>query len=435
MRKGLVAMAVGTVVGGLLIAVPLLTGGVAAGDEGASVVESAVVGAPVDAETGDRYVAFGDSFVAGDGVKPQRAGVCNRSENNFPSQVAAAFDVADFIDASCSGARTTHLTEAQERNGGANPPQLDSLDAGTTLITFGTLGGNDMGLVNLAIACLGAAVCEPGTPGDDTALAGIETARTNMVAGLRAAQETSPDAEIYVVGYGTYLPAGGCTALQGLGITPDEADYIQSRIDLLSDMLAEVAGEEDAVFVDLRDTPNNLAHTACAEPEQQWIRTVNTYDDGVTFHPSYCGHVAMGQQVANVVREARGEAEVPFDDSCSGFGAPVEPEEPTEPEGPSEAERRAALKKAWKTTSLTTRCRAGVLKARVKGGRKQVVRVEFRVGKRTVGVDRSAPFTVAKKAKKVAKHKGKVKAVIRVRDKQLRFEKVRKAKRPACLRK
>lgn len=323
MGKGLVISAAGALAAGALVAVPLLVGGAAAEEP---VVEPVVVGAPAKVPV-EHYVAFGDSFVSGPGIQPQRMGPCHQSENNFPSLIAAELDATEsFTDMSCGGATTEHLTAAQVLVGGANPPQLDALTDDTSLITFGTLGGNDMGLVGMATSCV-FGECGPDTPGDVAALAGIEEARAHMVSGLRAAKKTSPDAEIYVIGYSTYLLDGGCAAAAVLGITADEADYLQGRIDSLSDMLADIAEQERVEFVDMRQIPGVDEHTACAEPEKQWIRALNTYGDGSVFHPSSCGMDASAQHLLNAIRAHRGEAQHPFDDSCVSAG----PDVPTPP--------------------------------------------------------------------------------------------------------
>ncbi|WP_235736960.1 SGNH/GDSL hydrolase family protein [Nocardioides alcanivorans] len=417
MHKAAALSAVAALAGLVLSAVPA-AGGPEPLPEATAVQEAA------PAPEGDHYVAFGDSFVSGPGVRPILVAGCERSGANFPSLVAEELAVADFNDVSCGGAQTKDLTEPQVRAGFTNPPQLDGLTADTTLITFGTLGGNDMGLVGLAASCF-VADCVADESGTQRARDGIESARVKMLAGLDEAKSRAPQAEIFVIGYGTYLPENGCPTT--LPLDPAEFNHVQGLIDELSDMLAEVAAEKDVNFVDLRETPNIDQHTACAEPAKQWIRAMEVHNDGAMLHPSTCGHVAMAQQVIRTIREERGEDVPEFDDSCTGFGAPVEPE------GPTDAERTAALRKALKSTNLTARCKAGKLKARVKGGKKQVVRVEFRLGERRLGVDKAAPYKLNKVARKLAKHKGKVRAVVRVRDKELRLERVIKVKRPACL--
>ena len=51
--------------------------------------------------------------------------------------MAAALAVPTFRDPSCSGAETGDMTNAQNVDPGPNPPQFDSLDAGTQLVTLG----------------------------------------------------------------------------------------------------------------------------------------------------------------------------------------------------------------------------------------------------------------------------------------------------------
>ena len=323
MRKPLMVSTVATVAVGALVAVALLAGGVftdadPSGEGDADPAgKSAVVGDAAEAGP-ENYVALGDSFVAGPGIAPQRPGACARSEANFASLVASGLGVDDFVDASCGGATTADLFKPQAEFGEeVNDPQLDALSADTTLITFGMLGGNDMGLVRLAASCVTGA-CGPDAPGGTAVTRGIETARTNVVRGLREAKERSPRAEILVIGYGTYLPPGGCARLSG--ITPDEADYLQGMIDRLSDMLGEVAAREQVGFVDMRTIPGVGDHTVCAAPEKQWIRAIETWGDGAMFHPSSCGMDASAQHVRNALRIRRGKEPVAFDASCRGAG-------------------------------------------------------------------------------------------------------------------
>lgn len=304
-----------------LVRTPLGSGGEPNGNE----TETAPQADPAaEVREPDRYVALGDSFVSGPGIRPQRPGACARSKANFASLVADRLEVADFVDASCGSATTQHLFTPQRRGAAViNAPQLDALAADTTLITFGTLGGNDMGLVGLATFCI-VNDCGPGRNsvdgalGDDAALAGIDDARANLAAGLREAKERAPRAEIHVIGYGTYLPPGGCAGLPGIG--PAEADYLQGLIDRLSDMLAEVAAEEEVGFVDMREIPGAGEHTVCAEPARQWIRALATFGDGTMFHPSACGMEASAQHLLNAIREHRGQSLVEFDDSCVSAG-------------------------------------------------------------------------------------------------------------------
>lgn len=367
---------------------------------------------------GETYVALGDSFTSGAGIDPQRPDLCQRSTRNFPSLVAGAMDPDSFTDASCGGAKLTDLWAPQP--GRETPPQLDAVGPDTTLVTFGTFGGNDVGLVDLAITC----VLEDclGEPGDENHQL-VEAQRENLTLGIREVKEKAPDATIVAVGYGTYVPPGGCPGT--LPLTAEESDYVQGVIDHLSDVIGEVAEAEGVLFADQREIPERMDHTACAPFKDQWIRGVDTGDgtDGERLHPSSAGMRA----VANLVLATLGE------DPLS--------EEPEEPGGPTPAELRAKARAALQTTMFRSFCtragQAGNLRQvqfRVRGGQGRVDRVAFRVGARRVVVDNQAPYAATRWSSKMRKIAGKPHAVIRVRVQSVTLSKVIRAPRPLCMR-
>lgn len=377
----------------------------------------------------DNYVAIGDSFASGPGIAPQRSSGCSRSERNYATLVATAIDANRFTDASCGGATTVHLTEPQVSGAITNPPQLDAIDDDTTLITFGTLGGNDLGLVGLAGSCV-AGNCVPSA-GEDPYASKIETVRTNITAGVEAARAVAPDAAIYVIGYSTYVPPGGCPAAFGGVVTAEELDYLQSQIDRLSDVLAEVAAEQSVHFVDLRTVPGAVDHTVCAAPEDQWIRALATYGDGAMFHPSACGMDAIAQHLLRALQADRGLEVTPFDDSCVSAG----PTDPTEPTDPADVER-AELKAAAVTTTIATSCvgagRARALKVRVGGGLGKVTRVVVTVGRQVLGRGTATPYTVLKPARRVGP--GRIEARVVLKGDLVTVARTLTGKRPRCVR-
>ncbi len=317
---------------------------------------------------GEGYVAFGDSFVSGPGIADTRPGNCERSTRNFPSLVAAELGITAFTDASCGGARIGDLWAAQRDN----PPQLDALTPDTGLVTFGTLGGNDVGLVSRAASCLGGDCT--GTP-DDTYHQAIDDTLPALVEGIQETKRRAPNALIAVIGYGTYLPPGGCPDNPALpGFTASEADYIQSLIDHLSDVLAAAAAAEDVLFVDMREIPGNLDHTVCAAPDEQWIRALNPYGDGAPLHPSSAGMAAMAGHVLKVLAEY-----LPTD-------PPVVP---------------GSLR-------ATASCHRGDVRVRVRGGDGQISKVVFRLGSRRLGVDRVAPWVLERRSDRLADVRGRL---------------------------
>ncbi|QIK74960.1 SGNH/GDSL hydrolase family protein [Nocardioides piscis] len=396
--------------------------------------------------SGERYVALGDSFVSGPGITPQRPGQCTRSERNFPTLVAIGLDVQAFTDASCGGAVLADLSRPQKDN----PPQLDALAADTSLVTFGTLGGNDVGLVSLATSCI-TSDCA-GTPGDANHVK-VEATRDALVAGIRETKLRSPDAVIAVIGYGTYLPPGGCPAT--LPMTAAESDYLQGVIDHLSDVLEDVAADEGTLFVDMRDLPGALDHTACAAPAEQWVRAINTYNDGSPLHPSSAGMAAMAAHVRSVVEQAwDSDPEHPIP---SGPRTPAPSETTTTPsptatatpsatpsdvmttmgsDGVVEAKLDAALDRVRFTARCRTSDNSGerVVRFAVRRGDDLVERVTVRIGGKRVGRDSAAPYVLKRRVRAIDHLDGRIRARVVVRDGHVTRDRTLVAKRPGCLR-
>lgn len=249
---------------------------------------------PAPADGPVHYVALGDSFVSGPGIGRTSGGWCARSARNFPSLLAERLKVASFTDASCAGATTAHYATAQ----GENPPQLDSLTEETTLVTLGMMGGNDVGLVQLATACVTADCAAPAaTRGLDQRIGRLQTSVENSI---RAVRIRSPRARILVIGYGTYLPGHSCPSLGS--VTDREARTLQGFVDQLSDTIGAAARAQQVEFVDLRTIRGSKQHTACAPLARQWIRGLDAAGDGFMFHPSSAGMKAVARRIEVVAK-------------------------------------------------------------------------------------------------------------------------------------
>lgn len=399
-----------------LLAAPLITSGTAhaagpfppAWDNGAG---------------GERMVALGDSFAAGPLVLPHRpdfpgSTLCMRSAKNYASVLAETLKVDAFTDASCSGAVSADFTAPQKTAVLSNPTQFDALGPDTTLVTFGTIGGNDIGLVQLAMDCL-LSSCVPAA-GTDPLADEFAALRASLTSKIDEAARRAPNAEMVLVGYGTYLPKGGCPS-QILGLSGLEANYLQSQIDRLSDTLAGVAAAKGLTFADMRKVPGILDHTACAAPSQQWIRAVNTFGDGAPLHPSTLGMKAWGDHLTGIVLKVLGERDG------------VEVGDLT----PEQVQRLAALKAKGQTAAVKVTClglgNLKVLTQNVTGGQGAISKVGFWIGDTKIGADQSAPYLRSDWAKDVKKHRGDLRAVVHVRDGGLRWVNTLTTKRPACL--
>lgn len=354
---------------------------------------------------GERYVAFGDSFVSGPGILPMRdASTCARSTRNFPSVFAEKLGVTSFTDASCGGAQTPDWFAPQTGEGGVvrNPAQVDALGEDTTLVTLGSMGGNDVGLVQLALDCV-FADCVASAAEMSDEIDALADAYGAVIAEVR---ERAPQATIMAVGYGTYVPDAVCDALPGF--TAPELGALQGAIDRMSDTIAAAAESEGVLFADMREIPNAIDHTPCAAPDEQWIRGLNPYDDGSQLHPSSAGMAQMADQVLRTLQQARGT--------------------------------QTALASAAKNVKVTAKCqgprsrparRTVVLKAR--GDRGLADSVTFRIGKVRIATDRSSPWLARTKVAKVASARGKVVAVVTLRKDGAERTRTVTAGRPGCL--
>ncbi|WP_313409198.1 SGNH/GDSL hydrolase family protein [Aeromicrobium sp.] len=366
---------------------------------------------------GEHYVALGDSFVSGPGIPVQRPEdpTCARSTRNFVSVVAETIDAASFTDASCSAATTADWWASQSPG---VEPQLDALKPDTTLVTLGTMGGNDVGLVGLATTCLmqGCSTLPP-EPFHEKIDALVPIYR-KVIEDVR---ERSPHAKIVAVGYGTYVPLETCPAL----VNAKDADlvYLQGMIDRLSDTIKGVAADEDVAFVEMRDIAGWRDHTACADPADQWVRGLNGYGDGITLHPSTAGMAQMAIQSLKTIEPLIAEPEP----------APT----PAPTPKPTSKQRVDAAAKTLNVRAVCSGPRARQrVTLRTTGGSGLVKAVSFRVGRKWLVVDRKAPFKVTRSAKslRTAKARGPVSAKVGLRHgKVVRAVTVR-TKRPACLR-
>lgn len=327
---------------------------------------------------GERYVAMGDSVAAGPILLPQRPGgaPCYRSEKNFATLTAAALGVRQFTDATCSSATIDNITTPQ----GSEPAQIDAVGRDSTLVTVGPIGANDVGIVSTVSGCI-----NPISPGckerdGQTVHDKIEATRAELAAALAAIKKKAPRAAIVVVGYGLYIPPGGCPLVQPL--TASDADYIQGLIDHMSGVLSDAARSANATFADLRATPGSIDHTACATPGQRWIEGLVPLsgDGAIPFHPTAIGMQAVAPTVTAAARRAA-------------------------------ALRDRTIVKAVRGEAV---CRGSKVRLRVltKGG--PVVRADFKVGKKFLGRDTSNPFVLHTSRKALKKRSGKLTARVKL---------------------
>lgn len=270
-------------------------------------VSSAVASAGTAAPTG-KYVSLGDSYVAGPLIPDQSGGLCLRSDHDYPSLVAAAIGSSALSDASCSGATTVDMAQAQADAGiTINAPQLDAVTGDSRLVTLG-IGGNDIGFVSIILTCAGLSLTNPfGDPctahytagGSDQLAALINATEPKVAAVLQAIRRRAPQARVLVVGYPDILPEhnNGCWPLEPIAY--GDVSYLRATEKRLNAMLATAAGQNGAQYVDTY-TPT-IGHDICQLPGVKWIEGIVPLSPAAPMHPNAKGEAAMARAVESAL--------------------------------------------------------------------------------------------------------------------------------------
>jgi lysophospholipase L1-like esterase len=184
--------------------------------------------------------------------------------------------------------------------GGSNPPQLDALDAATTLVTLG-IGGNDIGFGEIVSSCFTA--LPVGTPcqsiytsgGRDEISRRIAETAPRVGGVLTAIQERSPEARVLVVGYPAILPDSGLGCWPVLPVAPGDVPYLREKTKELNAMLAREAAAHADTFVDVYGP--SIGHDACALPGHRWVEPAVPASPAAPVHPNAAGMGGMARAV------------------------------------------------------------------------------------------------------------------------------------------
>jgi len=271
----------------------------------AAVLLSLVLAAPASAAP--RYVGLGDSYAAGPLIPVQIPPFgCLKSSSNFAHLVQLQMRFAEFRDASCSGAETGDMTAPQGVTPGPNPPQFDSLSAGTTAVTL-TIGGNDIGFSSIAKDCF---VTQPstGSPCKDKYTAGgvdqisqrIQDTAPKVAAVLQGIKARAPQSTTYVVDYSAILPHSGPGCYPQMPLADGDVPYIRAKQEELNAMLATQAAANAAKLVDVYAA--SVGHSACALPGLRWVEPVVPANAAAPIHPNLLGMNAMANLVLAAMR-------------------------------------------------------------------------------------------------------------------------------------
>jgi lysophospholipase L1-like esterase len=239
------------------------------------------------------YVSLGDSYAAGPLIPNQSLSPlgCLRSSNNY-SHLAAPSIGLPLRDPSCSGAKTNHMTEQQNVEPGPNPPQFNSLDAETTVVSI-TIGGNDIGFSEVAQSCITinpfATPCKDkyNAGGKDQLAERIAATAPKVDAVLDGIRARSPLAKIYVVNYPAIFPETGFGCWPQMPIGFGDVPYLRQTEKNLNAMLAAQAAANGATLVDWYKA--SIGHDACKSTSTRWVEPLIPSTLAAPIHPNKAG--------------------------------------------------------------------------------------------------------------------------------------------------
>jgi lysophospholipase L1-like esterase len=239
------------------------------------------------------YVALGDSYAAGPLIpNPVLPLGCLKSDHNY-AHVAAPSIGLTLRDASCSGAKTNDMTSPQNvEPDGPNPPQLNSLDASTTVVSL-TIGGNDIGFSEVAESCITInpfshpCLDKYDSGGKDQLKERIEATAPKVAAVLQGVHTRSPAAKIYVVNYPAIFPetGSGCWPQMPLGF--QDVPYLRATEQRLNAMLATQAAANGATLVNWYQA--SIGHDACKGTSTRWVEPLVPGTLAAPIHPNKTG--------------------------------------------------------------------------------------------------------------------------------------------------
>jgi lysophospholipase L1-like esterase len=256
-------------------------------------------------------VALGDSYTAGEMMPlslTSRPLGCLRSARSYAVQVAKTLGAqGDFVDAACGGAGVKEITMPQRTYVGTNPPQLSALAPDDRLVML-TLGGDDLGFLNVLNTCMKLSITDPfGSPceshytsgGTDQLAARVAAEAAKMPSVFDDIRSRAPKARVLLVGYPDLFPRqGGCWP--AVPITDGDIAYLRGIEMRLNGMLAEVAAAAGVMFVDTYAA--TAGHDFCQDGTVRDVEGLLPGSLTAPFHPNTRGQAAMAAAVLTALR-------------------------------------------------------------------------------------------------------------------------------------
>jgi lysophospholipase L1-like esterase len=226
---------------------------------------------------------------------------CLKSSNNYGRIAQRTLRVAEYRDATCSGAETEDMTQPQDVSPGPNPPQFNSLSLENELVTV-TIGGNDIGFSSIAEDCV--SIVPFGSPCRDQYVQNGNDEISNRIAatrplvdavlqGIRA--RTSQTTQILVVNYSAIFPHEGNGCYPRMPIARGDVPWLRDKQEELNAMLAASAAANGAGVVDVYS--ESVGRDACKSSGTRWVEPFIPGNPAAPLHPNLRGMQAMAGMV------------------------------------------------------------------------------------------------------------------------------------------
>jgi hypothetical protein len=269
----------------------------------AALAALAVAAAPASAAD---WAGLGDSYAAGPLIPNQSLSPlgCLRSDHNFAHLAAKQLGYS-LADASCSGAKTDDMTQAQSTDAGTNPPQFNALTPDTKVVSL-QIGGNDIGFTEIIENCATynpfAHPCQDHyvVNGDDQIADRINATAPKVAAVLQGIHQRSPSARVLVVNYAAVLPETGYGCFPQMPLAYQDVPYLRAKEKQLNAMLATQAAANGAQLVD--DYTASIGHDACKSPLTRWVEPLVPNTAAAPVHPNARGEAGVATVVAAAAR-------------------------------------------------------------------------------------------------------------------------------------
>jgi hypothetical protein len=254
----------------------------------------------------DNYVSLGDSYVAGPFIpNPVPPLGCLKSDHNYPHLAAGGIGLP-LRDPSCSGATTDDMTQPQNVDpDGPNPPQFNSLDASSTVVSL-TIGGNDIGFSEIAESCITynpfSHPCKDkyDSGGVDQIHNRIVATAPKVAAVLQGIHARSPAARVFVVNYPAIFPETGygCWPQEPIGY--QDVPYLRAKEQELNQMLATQAAANGATLVSWYAA--SIGHDSCKSSSVRWVEPLVPGSFAAPIHPNQSGMQGAANVLVSAVR-------------------------------------------------------------------------------------------------------------------------------------